>query len=57
MDDEFAESLLRLLYVESHSFVNFPINLFIALTNNPNVEYKLIDALFFILKNHNQRAD
>lgn len=28
----------------------FPINLFISLTNNPNVEYKLIDALFYVLK-------
>ena len=50
VEDEFAESLLNLLYVESHNFVYFPINLFVALTNNPNVEYKLIDALFFILK-------
>ena len=50
MDDEFAEALLALLYVESHSFVYFPINLFISLTNNPNVEYKLIDALFYVLK-------
>lgn len=50
VDDEFIESLINLLYVEAHSFVNFPINLFISLTNNPNAEYKLIDTLFFILK-------
>lgn len=50
IEDEVGEQLLQLLYVEAHSFVYFPINLFIALSNNPNVEYKFIDTLFFILR-------
>lgn len=50
VDDDFIESVINLLYVDAYSFVDFPINLFISLTNNPNVESKLIDALFFILK-------
>ncbi|CAD8063012.1 unnamed protein product [Paramecium sonneborni] len=52
-DDDFTNSLLSLLYVESHGFKNFPTNLFISLCNNYIVENKLIDTLFFILKTKN----
>jgi E3 ubiquitin-protein ligase HUWE1 len=50
LDDEFIEALLNLLYVESHSFVYYPINLLASLQSNPVLECKILDALFFILK-------
>lgn len=50
LEDEFIEQFIGLLYVESHSFVYFPINLFVALTNNPTIENKIMDGMFFILK-------
>ncbi len=50
VEDDAIESLLNLLYLESYSFVYFPVNLFLALCNNPLAETKLLDALFFILR-------
>lgn len=50
LDDEFIEALLSFLYVESHSFVYFPINLLASLQSNPVLESKILDALFYILK-------
>ena len=50
VEDETIEALLGLFYLESYTFVYFPVNLLVALCNNPTAETKLLDAVFFILR-------
>jgi len=50
------ESLLRLLYLEDRLFVGFPYSLLASLMIQPRNEFKVLDALLFILKNKDMPA-
>ncbi|KAL4470186.1 hypothetical protein ABPG74_011797 [Tetrahymena malaccensis] len=50
-DEEVMERVIELLYVGSESFINYPFNLLTSLQENPYSEYKILDAMMFILRN------
>jgi len=50
-DEKLIESLLKLIYVESSRFAQFPFNILNALSQHPKNEYKIFDTLMFLLKN------
>jgi hypothetical protein len=51
LDEKIIEQLLKLMYTDNASFTNYPFSFLKAITLNPSLEFKTMDALMFILKN------
>lgn len=52
-DEKLIESVLKLMYLEQSAFSRFPFQLLKSLTVNPSSEFKVLDAMMFVLNNQN----
>jgi hypothetical protein len=50
VDDLFIEKLIELLFVDDFSFSKFPFELFKTLVTIPSNEFRILDAVIFLLR-------